>query len=259
MMTEQVPLLQMNEKSSFPNDNGVTGILSQHHQHSNSDAHHRHTSDAHHHAVDDFHMEDSPSYEILNSHNLLTKKYRVASEAELILEPPNSTRIRNTLISMITCPCFFLGLSKGFEVPNGSIKKVYDGRGNYKFHGSGVHQILDPYFTVSSDNVLISSQLIQNGDRTIVTVDQGFIGFCMERGQPILLPPGMHQWKSSTLKFVEMIDLNQPVINLGPWTLLTIDQGYMAVTQDNGKQKILEGGEVYLLTHRNHKFEVSLL
>ena len=54
----------------------------------------------------------------------------------------------------------------------------------------------------------------------------------------------MHQWQSSTLKFVEMIDLNQPVIKLGPWTLLTIDQGYTAVTQDNGKQIMLEGGSV---------------
>ena len=61
---------------------------------------------------------------------------------------------------------------------------------------------------------------------------------------------GMHQWQSSTLKFVEMIDLNQPVIKLGPWTLLTIDQGYTAVTQDNGKQIMLEGGSVYLLTRK---------
>lgn len=201
----------------------------------------------------DFSMEDSPSYEILNSHNLLTKKYRVASEADLDLEVPNSTRIYNTLVSLATCPCF--GLFKGFEVPNGTLKTAYDGRGNYKFYGPGVHQILDPYYSVSSSNKLLSSQVIQNGDRFIVTVDQGFIGYCMERGQPVLLPPGLHQWRSSTLKFVEMIDLNQPVIKLGPWTLLTIDQGYMAVTQDNGKQTILEGGSVYLLTHRNHKFE----
>ena len=139
----------------------------------------------------DFSMEDSPSYEILNEHNLLTKKYRVLSESELVLEEPNSTRIRNTLLSLVTCPCFCFGFSKGFEVPSGSLKTAYDGRGNYKFYGPGVHQILDPYYTVSSKNDLLSSTLIQNGDRTIVTVDQGFIGFAMERGQPILLPPGM--------------------------------------------------------------------
>jgi regulator of protease activity HflC (stomatin/prohibitin superfamily) len=57
------------------------------------------------------------------------------------------------------------------------------------------------------------------------------------------------------LQFNRLIDLNDSVIPLGPWTLLTIDQGYMAVTQDNGKQMILDGGSVYLLTHRNWKFE----
>lgn len=31
--------------------------------------------------------------------------------------------------------------------------------------------------------------------------------------------------------------------------------GYAAVTQNNGQQKILGGGHVYLLTHRNWKFE----
>lgn len=94
----------------------------------------------------------------------------------------------------------------------------------------------------------MTAPIIINGNRTIVTVDQGCVGFCTDRGEPVLLPPGMHQWNSSTLLFVKTIQLDEPVINLGPWTLLTINQGYMAVTQDNGKQVILEGGSVYLLT-----------
>lgn len=36
---------------------------------------------------------------------------------------------------------------------------------------------------------------------------------------------------------------------------LSLCQGYAAVTQNNGQQKILPGGHVYLLTHRNWKFE----
>merc|ERR1719265_1372356 len=42
---------------------------------------------------------------------------------------------------------------------------------------------------------------------------------------------------------------------MGPYTLCTVDEGYAAVTQDNGQQKILEGGQAYMLTHRNWKFE----
>lgn len=178
-MADETPLLQMDRELLEKRDDRVNGILGQPINSGND-------------ANIDFSMEDSPSYEILSSHNLLTKKYRVLSESELVLEEPNSNRIRNTLLSLVTCPCFCFGFSKGFEVPSGSLKTAYDGRGNYKFYGPGVHQILDPYYTVSTKNDLLSSQLIQNGDRTIVTVDQGYIGFCMERGQPILLPPGMY-------------------------------------------------------------------
>merc|ERR1711985_112043 len=83
----------------------------------------------------------------------------------------------------------------------------------------------------------------------------GFVGLCIDRGQPVLLPPGMHQWKSDTLKFEKAIDLAQHVINLGPYTLITVDEGYAAITQNNGKQTILGGGEMHMLTHRNWKFE----
>jgi uncharacterized membrane protein YcaP (DUF421 family) len=52
-----------------------------------------------------------------------------------------------------------------------------------------------------------------------------------------------------------MVDVTQSVVRLGPYTLLTIDEGYMAVIEDNGKQTIYPGGESYLLKHENHKFE----
>ena len=37
----------------------------------------------------------------------------------------------------------------------------------------------------------------------------------------MLLPPGIHQWQSDTLKYERSIDLNNAVIPLGPYTLLT--------------------------------------
>jgi len=86
-------------------------------------------------------------------------------------------------------------------------------------------------------------------------VEQGHIGFALDKGQPLLLPPGLHQWKSPTLVFVKMFDLNNNVIRMGPLTLVTVDSGYAAVTEDNGSQKILDGGDTYLLTHRNWKFQ----
>merc|ERR1712224_659682 len=83
----------------------------------------------------------------------------------------------------------------------------------------------------------------------------GFVGFATDRGEPILLAPGLHQWDSPTVNFERLVDLLTAVIPLGPYTLVTVDEGYAAVTQDNGTQKILEGGRAYMLTHRNWKFE----
>merc|ERR1740130_1846349 len=77
----------------------------------------------------------------------------------------------------------------------------------------------------------------------------------MDRGQPLLLPPGLHQWDSPTIEFENLIDLSTSVIRMGPYTLVTVDEGYSAVTQDNGAQKVLEGGRSFMLTHRNWKFE----
>jgi len=202
----------------------------------------------------DFSMEDSPSYEVLSRHNLLTTKYRVSSEQDLQLIGPNSTRWKNVLSTMLYGP-FSCCILNNFEVSSGCVRTGADGRGNFLMFGPGVHQIVDPFYSIGRYDINFARENVLIGDRNIVTVDQGFIGYCTERGQPVLLPPGMHQWQSQTLKFRSLIDLNEPVIRLGPWTLLTIDQGYMAVTQDNGKQVILDGGSVYLLTHRNWKFE----
>ena len=54
---------------------------------------------------------------------------------------------------------------------------------------------------------------------------QGEIGLAFDRGQPVLFPPGLHQWNSPTLRFRKCIDLNSGVIQLGPYTLLTVDEG----------------------------------
>mgnify|MGYP006960689549 CR=1 FL=1 len=76
----------------------------------------------------------------------------------------------------------------------------------------------------------------------------------MDNGQPVLLPPGIHVWKSDSLYYEQAVPLNDHVIKLGPYTILTVDQGYSAVTQNNGKQMVLEGGHTHFLNHKNCKF-----
>ena len=74
-----------------------------------------------------------------------------------------------------------------------------------------------------------------------MVVPQGSIGFAYEKGQPVLLPPGLHQWQSPTMIFDRLYDLNNNVIRMVPLTLVTVDEGYSAITEDNGRQVILSG------------------
>ena len=57
------------------------------------------------------------------------------------------------------------------------------------------------------------------------------------------------------MDFVKQFHLNDHIIELGPYTLVTVNEGYSAVTQNNGKQVILAGGHTHFLTHKNWKFE----
>jgi len=216
------------------------------------------------------HTWDSPAYEVLVKHNLMRSDWRVDSYAELNVKAGNSTPLKNCLWRTASHlpPCWWLSCwLKTAEVPSGTVTKMEDGRGGFFFLGNsgpmqGVHLYWDLFYRLRS-NVKINGTsavsgeglVVQNGDQWIVVVPQGYVGLAEDMGQPVLLPPGMHQWSSATMHFERCIDLTQPVIPLGPYTLLTVDKGYEAVTQNNGKQEVLAGGEVHLLTHRNHKFE----
>merc|ERR1711988_1986749 len=191
--------------------------------------------------------EASPAYQCVE--HLLTTKYRLASARDINALNPNATRGGN----LLRCWMRPFGV-RTFDVSHGELLLAEDGSGNYEIYGPGVH-CRNNFFMRIRQSVPVSQELIAHGDRTIVTVKQGHIGYCEDMGQPILLPPGLHEWQSATMKFHDSVDLNNSIIRLGPYTILTVDEGYAAIAQDNGEQKILEGGRTHLLPHRNFKFE----
>jgi len=213
------------------------------------------------------HDWDSPAYEVLTKHNLIRLDWRVAGVEELQFLEGNTTPTANCLRSLACGCCLFRACCKMAEVPAGTLRKMEDGFGGFQFLGNrgpyrGIHFYCDAFMRIDPKNVHLNSSTsatdgvtIHNGDQWIVIIPQGFIGLALDMGQPVLLPPGMHQWRSATMCFDKCVDLTKPVIALGPYTLLTVDKGYEAVTQNNGMQQVLEGGAVHLLTHRNHKFE----
>lgn len=204
--------------------------------------------------VSHFPGEETPAYRVLKAEGLLTSHFRLETSSQIDQVPPNATRFGNLWREIVCCPCRRVGIFQTFEVDNGKVRLVEDGRGGYSLYGAGVHRICDPFHKVGGA-VSFSSGIISHGDITLATIDQGQIGFVFEKGQPILLPPGMHQWRSTTMVYVKSYDLNNKIVRMGPLTLVTVDSGYSAITEDNGMQKVLPGGSTYLLTHRNWKFQ----
>eukprot|EP00931_Biecheleriopsis_adriatica_P090364 TRINITY_DN64363_c0_g1_i1.p1 TRINITY_DN64363_c0_g1~~TRINITY_DN64363_c0_g1_i1.p1 ORF type:complete len:541 (-),score=124.99 TRINITY_DN64363_c0_g1_i1:60-1637(-) len=199
-------------------------------------------------------QEQTPAYRALYENNLICNQYRIRRVEDLNIIRGNSSLQTSLAIQAATCQgCCCL--VKFFVVNAGCIRRGIHQNGQYMFFGEGVHVYPSPFINVHSQDIRLTDGAITHGTKAIVTVTQGFVGLAMDRGQPVLLPPGLHQWDSPTIEFVELIDLASSIIRLGPYTLITVDEGYAAVTQDNGEQKILEGGRAYMLTHRNWKFE----
>lgn len=201
-------------------------------------------------------IQHTPAYRALHENNLLCNEYLVHNVQDLRL----NTRSWNwspcpfcTLRCASCCGC--LGCNKYFVVNGGCVRKGMHINGEYTFFGEGMHVTSEFFTSVEDEDVRLNNGAIIHGTKAIVIVSQGFIGLAMDRGQPMLLPPGLHQWDSQSVEFKELIDLSSSLIRLGPYTLVTVDEGYAAITQDNGEQKILEGGSSYMLTHRNWKFE----
>lgn len=196
------------------------------------------------------HGEGSPAYAALE--HLLTTQHRIENAEQINSIPPNATRGKNLFLNILLVPRLF-GM-RTFEVPKGTVRLASDGKGNYDIYGPGVHRHHNLFMSLGPTKD-VATEMIQHGDRTLVTVKQGHIGYCEDMGQPLLLPPGLHEWQSQTLRYIESVDLNNAVIKLGPYTLITVDEGYCAVTQNNGRQVILPGGQTHLLNHRNWKYE----
>ena len=124
----------------------------------------------------------------------------------------------------------------------------------YLFAQPGMHNISSVFLRVASEPVKLRGH-IKHGNRTITIIEQGYVGYAQDNGQPVLLPPGIHVWTSESMDFLMAYPLNDHIVRLGPYTLITVDEGYAAVTQNNGKQAVLKGGHTHLLNHKNWKFE----
>ena len=147
----------------------------------------------------------------LLAHGLLRDDWRKPNFESLDFKDGNATPagnlVRKALAGLFVVPSFGL---KTAEIPAGSLKKMHDGRGGFEFLGNrgpkqGIHRYWSLFYRIDKQEYSISKAsaneglTIQNGDKWIVVVPQGFVGLALDMGQPVLLPPGMHRAPGSGL------------------------------------------------------------
>lgn len=208
--------------------------------------------------------EDTPAYEVLKRAGVLEIKYRRDTIDDIFTGKDlkaNSNKANDWTqrfkygwcLPGIGCILYASTHIEAF-VPAGHVGLLMNAKNEYLFMQPGMHNIRTLYMRQTGYPVPLRGH-ITHGNRTIVIIEQGYLGYAQDNGQPVLLPPGVHVWTSESLFFVKSVALDDHIVQLGPMTLVTVDEGYAAVTQDNGKQCVLPGGHTHLLKHKNHKFE----
>jgi len=208
----------------------------------------------------------TPSYKVLLDAGLLTFEHKKESfielfdraQGDLCANSSSSANMTTRMYWGYYCGlCCVYGMThKEITVEAGEVGLLVDDSNRYLWAEPGMHNIFSLYTrVVGRPRKIGTAGAIEHGNRTIVTVDQGTVGMAMDKGQPVLLPPGLHSWTSETMRFQRAYNLEDHVIQLGPYTILTVDEGYAAITQNNGRQMVLDGGKTHLLTHQKWRFE----
>jgi regulator of protease activity HflC (stomatin/prohibitin superfamily) len=147
-------------------------------------------------------------------------------------------------------------------IPRGSIGITIN-NGTPEFLPPGWH-FLGSIFRSWVDVVPINSgKPIVNLTKGIVTIRDGTLGYAQDRGNWVLLGPGLHQWESDTFLFKDTFAIaSKDVVQIGPFTLVTVPPGDVAITENNGSLVTLDkhdnGGRYHFLTHSKWLFRGTL-
>mmetsp|Transcript_8557 Transcript_8557/g.12213 ORF Transcript_8557/g.12213 Transcript_8557/m.12213 type:complete len:218 (+) Transcript_8557:30-683(+) len=182
--------------------------------------------------------EDTPAYAVLQSYGLLNTSFRKEHFEDIFEEndlKPNSSHSHNfqkrLLWGVYWTPGCGLMIYNAFNtevtVPPGSLCCFTNSDNDYLFARPGVYNISDQFTKKVGNPTLVpnNGEVISHGNRVVVTIPQGKLGYATDMGQPVLLPPGLHAWKSETLRYECTYSLENHVIEIGPYTILTVNEG----------------------------------
>lgn len=125
-----------------------------------------------------------------------------------------------------------------------------------RLFGEGLHIVESANFAykgmvdISRDNLCIS-----HGTITILRVQRGKIGLLWNKNEPVLLDdPGLYEFNSSDVHFVEFVDASERFIELGSKKVVQVYTGEVGITYKKGNLAILTNGR-HVIESSTHIFE----
>ena len=204
-------------------------------------------------------MTVSPTARFLDvaEQRLFCTNYRIVDANAIQLLPDTSCGTK--LIKALACLAvpgigWAYGLASLKLVPQGELGMVMNS-GRPELLGPGWYCVAEPLRRWSG-KVALSQCVIKFTTKQVITVKDGFVGLAWDRGEPVLLPPGMHQWDSPTLKFEKTFD-RRSNFQAGPFTFCTVQKGDVGVSFDRGELTLLPAG-YHVLKHALHKFSHNI-
>jgi regulator of protease activity HflC (stomatin/prohibitin superfamily) len=117
----------------------------------------------------------------------------------------------------------------------------------------GIHVFDSPFFEfdrlISQNTDWVSHSTFHR-----VIVRQGTRGIAWEGNTPLLLEAGIYEWVSPLFEFVKAVSVDQDVVDLQPYTIVTVDDGRVGVCYRRGILSVLKPGEHWLSSEVNERF-----
>ena len=125
-----------------------------------------------------------------------------------------------------------------------------------RLFGEGRHIIESPNFSYDGTEIISPENLcITYGTITILQVPRGKIALAWKQNEPFLLDkPGLYEFNSNNVHFVEFADASERVIELGSKKVIQVYTGEVAITYDRGNLKVLKNGR-HVIDDSTHVFE----
>lgn len=203
----------------------------------------------------------SPAYRVLP----LTDEY-VSDVSDLDYVPAHGFwhKFGKFLLVVLTFPLSLLWLlGRVYIVPDGCVGLSHNA-GKREFLAPGWHFLASPVRSLISIVNLNTATCTKFFPRGFCLVADGSVMVARRAGKYVLLGPGFHMWNDALFECLEPVNVTgDHVVQLGPFCLVTVPPGEIAITENNGDLVMLSKNETtgqrcHFLDHPNWKFRGML-